>query len=234
VRFVEGGWSVKAMHRLLMLSATYQMSSAYDGRAARTDPDNRLHWRHSRRRLEAEALRDGLLAVSGRLDRAMGGSLYPGANRAYVIGYPNTTYSGYDFNRRSVYLPVIRSDTYSVLQAFDFPDPSVPSGERATTTVATQALFLMNGKLVAEQTRRLAAALLADATLDDAGRVRRAYERAYSRLPSGAEAARALEFVRRCEETLGREGVDVKDRRLRAWQSLCRVVLAANEFIYVD
>jgi hypothetical protein len=234
VRFVESGWSVKAMHRLIMLSSTYQMSTVYNEKAALTDPENRLHWRHMRRRLEAEALRDGLLAVSGRLDRKMGGNLYPGGNRGYVIGYPNTTYSGYDFNRRSVYLPVMRSDVYAVLQAFDFPDPSTPTGERATTTVAPQALFLMNGKIVAEQARHLAATLLGDAELDDPGRVRVAYERAYSRPPNSHETARALEFVRRCEETLAAEKLDAKERQLRAWQSLCRVVLAANEFIYVE
>jgi len=234
VRFVEGGWSVKAMHCLIMLSSTYQMSTVYDERAAQADPEDRLHWRQTRRRLEAEALRDGILAVSDRLDLKMGGSLYPGGNRGYVIGYPNTTYNGYDFNRRSVYLPVMRSDVYAVFQAFDFADPSTPTGERATTTVAPQALFLMNGKVVAEQTRHLAAAMLADAGLDDAGRVRVAYERAYSRPPSDREVARALGFVRRCDEALVGEKLDAKERRLRAWQSLCRVVLAANEFIYVE
>src|SRR5581483_1754956 len=130
--------------------STYQMSTAYDERTALADPENRLHARHNRHRLEAEALRDSILAVSGRLDLTMGGTLYPGANRAYVIGYPNTTYDKYDFERRSVYLPVMRSDIYAVFQAFDFADPSTASGERATTTVAPQALFLMNGKIVRE------------------------------------------------------------------------------------
>src|SRR5262249_20366768 len=88
VRFVEGGWSVKALHRLIMLSSTSQMSTASDATAALADRENRLHHCHNRRRLEAEALRDGILAVSGRLDQTMGGSLYPGADRAYVIGYP--------------------------------------------------------------------------------------------------------------------------------------------------
>jgi hypothetical protein len=234
VCLVADGWSVKALHRLVMLSSTYQMSTAYDERAALLDPENRLHWRRDRRRLEAEALRDAILAVSGRLDRAMGGTLYPGENRKYVIGYPNTTYDKYDFERRSVYLPVIRSDVYSVLQAFDFPDPAVPSGERPTTTVAPQALFLMNGKLVREQTRHMAAGLLGETRLDDAGRVWLAYERAYGRAPDERETARALAFLRRCEEALAGEKMDAGERRLRAWQSLCRVVLAANEFVYVE
>src|SRR5207245_4048210 len=124
VNLVEKGWSLKAMHRLIMLSSTYQMSTAHSEKAAAVDPENRLHWRMNRRRLEAEALRDSLLFISGQLDQTMRGSLYQGANRAYVPGYPNTTYDKFDFNRRSVYLPVIRSDLYAVFQAFDFPDPS--------------------------------------------------------------------------------------------------------------
>jgi hypothetical protein len=234
VRFVESGWSIKAMHRLIMLSSTYQMSTSYDERAASADPENRLHWRHNRHRLEAEALRDGILAVSGRLDLRMGGTLYPGGNRAYVIGYPNTTYDKYDFDRRSVYLPVMRSDVYAVFQAFDFADPSTASGERAATTVAPQALFLMNGKIVQEQTHHLAAGLLADTKLDEAGRICEIYERAYSRPPTDREKARALDFVRHCEEALATEKIDATERRLRSWQSLCRVILAANEFIYVE
>jgi hypothetical protein len=217
------------MHRLIILSSTYQMSTAYDERAARLDPENRLHWRADRRRLEAEAVRDTLLAVGGELDRSMGGTLFEGKNRAYVPGYPNTNYARYDFKLRTLYLPVIRSDVYSMLQAFDFADPSVQSGERATTTVAPQALFLMNGALVQEQTRALARHLLGR-PVDDAGRVHLAYEKAYARPPTDAETARALRFVAAVEQHLPAGA----DRRLRAWQSLCRVLVAADEFIYVE
>jgi cytochrome c553 len=234
VRFVESGWSLKAMHRLILLSSTYQMSGAYDERAALVDPEDRLHWRWQRRRLDAEEVRDALLAVSGQLDSAMGGSLMQGGNRGYVPGYPNSSYDNYESRRRSVYLPVIRSDLYRVFQAFDFADPSTPSGERPTTTVAPQALFMMNSKLVLEQTRHLATDLLDRGDCDDAGRVRLAYERAYGRLPTTAETARALGFVRRVEGLLEGEKVAPAERRLRAWQSLCRVIVAANEFIYVE
>ncbi len=234
VRFVESGWSLKAMHRLILLSSTYQMSGAHDERAALVDPENRLHWRWQRRRLDAEEVRDALLAVSGQLDSAMGGSLMQGGNRAYVPGYPNSSYDNYDSRRRSVYLPVIRSDLYRVFQAFDFADPSTPSGERPTTTVAPQALFMMNSKLVLEQTRHLATDLLGRGDCNDAGRVCLAYELAYGRLPTAAETGRALGFVRRVEGLLEGEKVAPAERRLRAWQSLCRVILAANEFIYVE
>jgi hypothetical protein len=232
VRFVREGWSVKAMHRLILLSSTYRMSTAYNEHAARIDPDNRLHWRMNRRRLEAEALRDALLAVGGRLDRRVGGTLLESANRAYVTGTANRNYDKYDSDRRSLYLPVIRSALYDVFQAFDFPDPSVAAGERASTTVAPQALFMMNGKLVAGQTRALAADLLSGPG-DDAGRVRSAYLRAYGRPPSEAEVARALAFVGRVGQALPAD-LDSAERRLRSWPSLCRVLVAANEFVYVE
>jgi hypothetical protein len=231
-RFMDGGWSIKSLHRLIMLSATYQMSTTYDAQATQLDPENRLHWRFNRRRLEAEAIRDAILATSGQLDLAMGGSLFTGANRAYVPGYPNTSYDKYDFPRRSVYLPVIRSDLYDVLAAFDFADPSTPNGDRPTTTVAPQALFMLNSKLMREQSRHMAASLLTASAADDAGRMRLAYERAYGRPPSDAEVQRALEFLGGYE--VNSDGTDPNERLLRSWAALCRSILAANEFIHID
>jgi hypothetical protein len=231
-QFVESGWSIKAMHRLIVLSSTYQMSAAYNDAAFQTDPDNRLHWRHPRRRLEAEALRDGLLVLGDNLDLAMGGTVFDGKNRQYVPGYPNANYDKYDIPRRSVYLPVVRSDLFVVFQAFDFADPSFPSGERATTTVAPQALFLMNGKIVHEQTRLWTVKLLADKKLDDAGRIRRMVAQAFGRPPSTREIARSLEFVSRMESEWAR--MKMADPRGQAWQSLARVLVSANEFVYVE
>jgi hypothetical protein len=234
LRFVESGWSIKAMHRSIMLSATYQMSTAYNEQAAQIDPDNRLLWRMNRRRLEAEAIRDSILAVSGQLDLTMGGTLLDSANRAYVKGYPNSVYDKYDFNRRSVYLPILRSMVYDVFQAFDFADPSTPNGERATTTVAPQALFMLNSKLMADQTRHWAEHLLADTAIDNAHRVRLIYERAFGRLPSEIDTARAADFLRRYESALELEKLHDGERRVRAWQALCRSVLASSEFVYLE
>ncbi len=231
-QFVESGWSLKAMHRAIVLSNTYQMSGVYHEGAFQVDPDNRLHWRHSRRRLEAEALRDSLYVLAGTLDASLGGTLFVAKNRAYVPGYPNGIYDKYDIPRRSIYLPVIRSAGYDVLQAFDFADPSFSSGERATTTVAPQALFLMNGKIVHEQTRIWSAKLLTDKALDDAGRVRRIYTQALGRPPSEKEITRSLDFVQRIESELARD--KKTDSRAQAWQSFCRVILSANEFVYVE
>jgi hypothetical protein len=233
LRFVADGWSLKSLHRRIMLSGAYQMGGNWNVTAAEADPDNRLHWRFNRQRLDAETLRDSLLAVSGSLDRAMGGTLMQGGNRGYVPGYPNGVYEKYDFPRRSVYLPVIRSMLYDVFQAFDFADPSTPNGERASTTIAPQALFALNGKLMAEQSKALAKRLL-DAKLDDAGRVKQAYALAYGRPATANEVSRSLEFVRRIESEWGVQKIEAGEAQSRAWQSLCRAILTANEFVYVD
>ncbi|MBI2824750.1 MAG: PSD1 domain-containing protein [Planctomycetia bacterium] len=233
-RFVEGGWSLKALHRLIMLSSTYQMSTANNERSTAIDPENQLLWRINRRRLEAEVLRDAILAVAGQLDDAAGGSLLANKPRQYVTGTASTNDTRYDSRRRSVYLPVVRSALYDVFQAFDFADPSTLNGDRPTTTVAPQALFMMNSKLVLEASRGLAELLLAQDEADDAGRVHVAYERLYARPPSTEESTRALVFVRDYEAALAPQEAGAAARRLRAWEGLCRVLMAANEFVYVE
>ncbi len=234
VRFVQSGWSVKQMHRTIMLSSTYQMSTTWNEKAAEIDPENRLLWRMNRRRLEAEAIRDAMLAVSGRLDRSMGGSLLPTANRAYVTSTANVDPVIYESSRRSVYLPVVRSALYDVFQAFDFPDPSVVNASRQSTTVAPQALFMMNSKFAAEQSMAMAEALLADESQSDEDRVREAYMLAYSRPPTPGELDAALAYVQRYYEATTGTEPDANRRRLLAWQSLCRAILAANEFVYIE
>ncbi|MGE5191795.1 MAG: DUF1553 domain-containing protein [Deltaproteobacteria bacterium] len=234
-RFVEQGWSLKALHRLIMLSATYQMSTTANERAMQIDPENRLWWRMNRRRLEAEALRDGLLATTGDLDRTMGGTMLPTKNHDYVTGTgsrlpPNL----YDSRRRSVYLPVVRSALYEVFQAFDFADPSVMNGRRDTTTVAPQALFMMNSPLVSQSTRAWAQRIVQGAGPDDAARVQAIYQQAYSRPATATEAARAVQFVEKYHAAQALRGTAAEEARLRAWQSLCRAILSANEFVYIE
>jgi hypothetical protein len=217
-----------------MLSSTYQMSSRYDARAAAVDPENKLHWRHERRRLEAEEIRDAILAVSGKLDRTMGGSLMAFKDREYVTSTANAETVNYRSPRRSVYLPVVRSALYDVFTAFDFGDPAVLNGDRATTTVAPQALFMMNSAVVLEQSKAMAAALLEVAAPDDATRIRRAYETCYGRPATRAEVGRASELLDRVSRNLEVKVTDAAARRLVAWQSLCKALIGANEFIYVD
>jgi len=228
VRFVEQGWSIKTMHRTMMLSSTYQMSSDLDVKAAEADPENSLLWRMNRRRLEAESIRDGIMSVSGGLNlRETGGSILSYKDRQYVA---NTSKGGnvdYERNIRAVYIPVVRSSMYDVFTAFDLPDPSMSNGDRDATVVAPQALFMMNGAVMLRHSKQMAEGLLARVDLDDAGRVRDAYERALSRPATGREVDQALTYVARMQEAW-------KGSRVSAWQSFCKSLLASNEFIYIN
>ena len=234
LRFVQSGWSMKSLHRTIMLSETYRRGSNHDERSAFLDPDNRLLWRVNRRRLEAEAIRDSLLAAGGGLETAIGGSLLSTKNRDYVAGTASVNPTNYESNRRAVYLPVVRSALFDVFQAFDFAEPSVSNGDRATTTVAPQALFMMNSPFVAEQAQRLAAQLLAPTEASDASRVTRAYAIAFGRNPTEAESARALAFLARYDEVALAQFPEAPARHQAAWRSLVRSLFSANEFIFVD
>ncbi|MCY3776696.1 MAG: DUF1549 domain-containing protein [Candidatus Aminicenantes bacterium] len=229
IRFVEGNWSLKQMHRLIMHSATYRMSTGYSAQGSGKDPENRLLWRMNRRQLEAEAIRDSILAVSANLDLKPGGSLLGQSGRGYIR--PGTRY---DWNRRSIYLPVVRSSMYDFLRAFDFADPSVTDGDRGASVVAPQALFLMNDSLVLENSRRMATGLLAREDLDETGRVRVAYESALGRLPNQEESRRALEFVARMDAGWRDRVEEPGERRLRSWQGFCQALMASSEFAYLN
>jgi hypothetical protein len=231
-RFVDHGWSIKAMHRLIMLSRTYQMSNVYDARAAEVDPENRLHWRTDVRRLEAEVIRDALLAVSGTLDLAMGGPVLHVPNRGYLFDHTSRDTTRYDSRRRSLYLPVVRNHLYEVFQLFDAPDATVLNGDRATTTVAPQALFMMNSELVGQASENLASELLKRPEGNGA-RIQRLYTRAYGRNATAEDVDRARALINTCELLLRDKEPDEAKRRVQAWACLCQVIVAANEFIYV-
>ena len=235
VHFVESGWSIKAMHRLILLSSTYCQSS----HPQFADHENRLLSRMNPRRLDAEEIRDAMLLVSGQLDLRTGGTLLrPEFNFSPVSELGRSKGGGpigdaYATRRRSLYLPVIRGGLYEMFQLFDFADPSVVTGRRDTTTVAPQALLLMNSDLVWEASQHFAQRLLSQPCCDES-RVGEAYERAYSRLPNPQETARALKFIQRYEDELQANGVESQDPRLDAWQAWCRVILTSNEFVYLQ
>ena len=234
-RFIASGWDVKELHRMIMLSSTWQMSDHWLAASAAADPENRLWWRRHNKRLEAEAIRDSILQVAGRLDQTMLGSLLPTANRKYVTSTANIDPVTYMTDRRSVYIPVVRSALYDVFQAFDFADPSALNGKRQSTTVAPQALFMMNSQFVSQLTQHAATQILAQPQLDDRSRVDRCYQQVYARLPTDAERHRALRFLKKYAAQFERTGSAQPDMaRLRAWQSLYRVLVAANEFVYVN
>ena len=230
--FVANGWSIKHLHRLIVTSAAYRQGTHHDQAAFLKDPENKLLWHFTRRRLDAEEVRDSLLAVSGKLDRAMGGTLLTVPNRSYVTGTGNRNYEGYTTPRRSVYLPVIRSTVYDVLQTFDFPDPSVTNGQRATTTIPTQALMLMNSQLADQSTEAFAQSLLA-LKVEDAARIGEGYRRALGRLPTVAEVEKVTTYLRKSEE-IADPKLTTDARRLAAWRGFCRVLFASNEFVFVE
>ncbi|MBI3875510.1 MAG: PSD1 domain-containing protein [Verrucomicrobia bacterium] len=235
-RFIAGGWSVKEMHRLILSSAAYQMSSSPidAGKAARLDHDGRLLSHFSTRRLEAEEIRDSLLFVSGLLDCTMGGKTIPQKNREFVFNHTSKDETGYNSHRRSLYMPVIRNNVYPVFELFDFPDPAQEVGSRPTTTVPSQALFFMNSTLMRDAATKLANDLLADTTLDDAQRIARLYANAFCRPAVREEVAKALAFVARSEQLLEGKCTEAKARRSQAWGALCQAVLSANEFVYLN
>jgi hypothetical protein len=222
-RFTDSGWSIKDLHRLVLASSVYRMASTHpqEAAAAAVDPENRLLWRFPVRRLEAEEIRDALLATTDRLERGLGGKTVPLRNRQFVFDHTSIDHTKYDSLRRAIYLPVIRNNLYTLFEQFDFPDPTMPTGSRAATVVAPQALFMLNAPLVMDSAAAWARALRAGPGTD-ADRVRAAYEAAYARPPTDAETARALEF-------LAASPADDD----RAWALLCQGILAANEFIYL-
>jgi hypothetical protein len=203
--FVRSGWSIKHMHKLLLLSAVYQQSSDAAPETHKSDPDNLLFGRMNRRRLEAEALRDSMLAVSGKLDRTSGGP----AIRDFAVP------------RRTLYVMTIRSDRSGFGPLFDSADPTAPVEKRTISTVAPQALFLLNNPFVLEQTQALAKRILA-ADKDDEARIKSVYALLYGRPPAAEEAAIGRDFLKRAG---GGE---------TAWQEYAEVLLCANEFIYID
>ncbi len=181
-KFVEDGWSLKKLHRLIMLSSVYQQSSANNPRYAEIDPFNRLLWRANIRRLEFEAVRDSLLAIGDSLDRTM-------------YGRPTDFSKSPNSTRRSIYGLIDRSDVDDVLVNFDFANPDMPNGKRHETTVPQQALFFMNSSLVIEQARRLVAQPGFKECKDDKARIEFLYERIYQRSPRADEIRIGREFV---------------------------------------
>jgi len=225
------GWSIKSLHRLLVLSSTYQMSSQFDPKAAAADPENLLHWRNSVRRLEAEELRDALLAVSETLDPAMGGSLLHVKNREFFFDHTSTDRTKYDSKRRAIYLPIVRNNVYDVFQLFDFVDPAVLESSRNTTTVAPQALFWMNSPLVGESAKALAAKVVARSDLDDAGRIGHLHVTLYGRAATPKEVARGRSAVTRLVASSTEP--DPTNRKVQAWGWYTHALISANEFIYL-
>ncbi len=232
-KFMEEGWSLKKLHKLILSSAVYQMGSNVGAESFKADPENRLLSRYPRRRLEAEAIRDGILAVSGKLDRTLGGSLLYNGNFSYISTNPTTDQQRYDHNRRSIYIPVIRNVLFDFFQAYDFPEPSVPNGKRASTIVPSQTLFMINNPFVDKQAKELATRLLGEGKSNEE-RLRTVYETAFCREITESETKKGLAFLKNLDVKL--EGIekDPKKRETMSWAFFCKTIFATNEFIYLD
>jgi hypothetical protein len=212
-------WSLKKLHRQILLSAAYRRSATYQPGAARVDAANRLLWRKGPLRLEAETLRDAILSVAGQLNPVMGG---PGYRDFRTFTNNSQFYEVYDaegftFQRRSLYRTVIRSGTSPLLDAFDCPDPSTIAPARAVTTTPLQALALLNDSFVLRMADRFAERLRDESGADASAQIEHAYRLALSRAPEPEELTETKAFVTE-----------------HGMPAFCRVLFNSNEFLYID
>jgi len=221
-RFIESGWSVKAMHRLILSSHAYRMSCDGDAGAS-ADPSNDLLWKFRRRRLEAEAIRDSLLAVSGGLDRRMGGPHPFPASTTWDYTQHKPFIAVYDNAQRSVYLMAQRIRRHPYFGTFDGAETNMSTALRITSTTPLQALWMLNDPFVHEQAKQFAARVTKERT-GDAARIDRAYALALGRPPSSDEAGTAAAYLTTVRAEL--------DEAL-AWESFARILFRLNEFVYV-
>ncbi len=209
-RFMAEGWSLKKLHREIVLSATYRQSSERNDRNLEVDPENKLLWRMNRRRLEVEVWRDAMLAVSEKLNPTIGG--------------PSLDLASPDNVRRTLYGKVSRHDLNPLLRLFDLPDPNITAGERTVTTVPLQQLFVLNSEFMARNAKALAAKLTAGPAPDNALSIRKAFPLLYCRPVTDQELQLGLAFLNH----------DDKSEKLTRWEQYAQVLLSANEFMYVD
>ncbi|MDB5352052.1 MAG: Protein of unknown function (DUF1553)/Protein of unknown function (DUF1549)/Planctomycete [Planctomycetota bacterium] len=213
-RFVANGWSIKSIHRDILLSATYQQAGGTDSHAIERDPENRLLWRMKRRRLEVEAWRDAILAVSGRLDPALGG--------------PSVKLDDRNNRRRTFYAAVSRHDLSPMLRLFDFPDPNITGSERTRTTVPLQALIVMNDEFLIESARALAARVRSSPDGGDDARIQMTYALLFGRPATDRERQIGREYLSAGDP----DGSPPAD--LSRWERYAQALLGTNEFVFVD
>jgi hypothetical protein len=255
IELVESGWSLKRLHRLMLLSETYRQSSTFrQEKAQSVDQDNRLLWRMNRRRMDAETLRDSVLAASGQLNRNLGGAMIriPLEQEVYDLIFTEdepdnlwpVTLDTREHTRRTIYLFNKRNVRLPLLESFDLPDTQTSCPVRGTSTFAPQALVMLNGPFVQEQARRMAVTLWEDGK---DGRIDRAYQRALGRSPTAPEVSQAKEFLqtqtRLLEESLRlRRPIalpavlpsDAPPAEIGALSDFCLALLNRNAFIYVE
>jgi cytochrome c553 len=220
-RFIENGWSLKRLHRLIMLSSVYQQSSDAASDIAQRDPENRLFSHANRRRLDYEAMRDSVLAVSDQLDATIGGRPVDITARPFS-------------RRRTIYAFIDRQNLPGVFRIFDFASPDATSPQRFVTTVPQQALFMMNSPFLIEQSKAAATHTLPANTSPTLEDVNRLYRKVLARDAGKNEAAAALEFLAKQRDQGAGEADQPSREGLTPWEKLAQVLLATNEFVFVD
>ncbi len=240
---VTHGWKLKRLHRLIVTSAAYQQGTLFDADEAKTDPGNRLLWRRHPQRLEAEVLRDAMLSVSGTLNlEPFGPAFKPPIPKEAIAArnlkskYPNDAKDEPATRRRTVYMFHKRVVPYPLLQAFDRPDLLQSCGRRETSTVAPQALALLNDSFVRTRASDFAQRLINESGGENRVLVERGFELAVGRSPSPSEAAAALAFIAAQQERRQKRKADqpAEEAHRRAVTDFCQTLFSLNEFLYVD
>jgi hypothetical protein len=227
------GWSIKWLHRYILASRTYQLAATLSPSLLAKDPANVWLGRYPRHRLDAESLRDALLAVSGNLDRTRPGPHPFPSILKWGWTQHNPFKEVYPSNHRSVYLMTQRFQKHPFLALFDGPDTNASTDKRSESLLPLQALYLMNDPFVREQAEGFGRRLIAGAA-EPEHRITAAHQMAWGRPPTAGEVARGLEYLHRYSDELRRNGAPPDRVEIEAWTSYARVLLTANEFVFVD
>lgn len=226
-KLIQDDWSMKSIHRIVLNSATYRQSSHLQTESFKADPDNRMVWRNSSRRLDAEAIRDQMLAISGEIDLTIGGPYIPTSRleSGEIVAPEDITGS----SRRSLYLNQKRTQVVSFLSVFDAPSIVFNSVRRNTSTMSLQSLSLLNSDFAVRRSRAIATRLQRLES-DELNRLTLAFQIFYCREPNQNEATELIRFLEH-QSKLYSEQSDARDR---AWQDLCQSLMASSEFMYVE
>jgi Protein of unknown function (DUF1553) len=235
-RLIQLKWSQKKLIREIVLSNSYRLSSEHHAQNYVHDADGKYLWRMPRRRLEAEALRDSMLVISGQLEHKVPveGSPVMELSTNDIIGRGKNNLPPLDISgRRSIYLPLLRNMTPETLAVFDMADASLPIAQREVTTVPTQALFLMNNTFVMSQCQRAARRLLQEVPSNDAERLTQLFLLCLNRLPTSTERANALRYFTEYATLISDKESTLEEIRLTAWSGLTQTLMATGEFRYI-
>lgn len=229
LKLIHSEWSLKSLHREILNSSTYRLASNIkDAVALERDPDNLLLWKRDMRRMEAEVFRDSLLQLSGRLNSTMdGGAMEVKSQDPSPVDLANNQKFYEKSDRRSVYLPVVRSNVYDLFTLLDFPNAAESVGNRVTTTVPTQALMMMNGKFLMNESRGIAKNWPAAPEKELASSLKQLYQAVLTRSPTPDELQWAARFLN------DYSAEDNDTNMSESWSALCHTLVMSNDFIHV-